>query len=274
MSVEPRPQFLTLGDHRFHLLEWGGDRQPVLILHGFSRHAWQAAPTAEALAPEHRVIALDQRGHGDSDWTDAYGTRLAVGDVLALLDALDVAQAALVGHSMGGMVSLAFAALHPDRVSAVVFGDIGPEINPAGIERIQRQTAERDVFASIEDAYAFSLANDPYADPDALRSWVEHNVRELPDGSLTWKYDTALRNATAKYDNFAGDDQWAFWSAIDGPILILRGEHSDILSQDIAARMLAANAQAQLQTLPNAGHSIAIDAPDLVASAVAKFLRS
>ena len=273
MTTEPRSQFLTLHGLRFHRLEWGADQEPVLILHGFSRHARQAAPTAEALAPHHRVIALDQRGHGDSDWADTYGTRRTVSDVLALLDALHIESVALVGHSMGGMVSTAFAALHSERVRAVVLGDIGPEINPTGIARIQRQTAEQDAFASIDEAYEISLANDPYADPSALRSWAEHNVRELPDGTLTWKYDKALRDGTAKYDNFAGDEHWAFWSAISVPVLILRGEHSDILSQDIATRMLAANPHAELQTLPNAGHSIAIDAPRLVASAVVDFLR-
>ena len=274
MSVEPRSQSLTLAGHRFHLLEWGGHDAPAaVILHGFSRHAWQATPTARALAEDHRVIALDQRGHGDTEWTDVYGIAPMVGDVLAFLDAFAIERMALVGHSMGGIVSMAFAALHPDRVSAVVLGDIGPEIATIGIERIQRQVREQDVFTSVDEAYAHSLTHDPYADPGALRSWVEHNVRELPDGTLTWKYDKALRDGTARYENFPGDEQWTFWSAIDVPILLLRGEHSDILSEDIAARMLAANPRAELRTLPNAGHSIAIDAPDLVASAVAEFLR-
>jgi pimeloyl-ACP methyl ester carboxylesterase len=273
MNAEPRSRFVTLDGLRFHVLEWGEAPRSVLILHGFSRHAWQATPTARALVADHRVIAIDQRGHGDTDWTDMYGTGPMVADVLALLDALQIERVALVGHSMGGMVATTFAALHPERVRAVILGDIGPEVAATGIERIQRQVREQDVFASVDEAYAHSLTHDPYADRDALRSWAEHNVRELPDGTLTWKYDKALRDGTARYENFAGDEQWAFWSAIDVPVLILRGEHSDILSEDIAAHMLAANPHAELQTLPGAGHSIAIDAPAAVASAVAEFLR-
>ena len=92
------------------------------------------------------------------------------------------------------------------------------------------------------------------------------------DGSLTWKYDPALRDRSARYDNYATDEQWAFFAAIDVPVLILRGECSDILSVEIAERMLGANPNATLVTLPGSGHSVATDAPDLVAAALDDFL--
>jgi pimeloyl-ACP methyl ester carboxylesterase len=101
---------------------------------------------------------------------------------------------------------------------------------------------------------------------------VEHNLRENPDGTFTWKYDPALRDGTARYENYSRDDQWAFWHALAVPALLLRGGLSDILTPEIAVRMIEANPNARLVTLPKSGHSIATDAPDLVTAALAEFL--
>jgi pimeloyl-ACP methyl ester carboxylesterase len=271
--VAPRSGTVLVEGRRLHYLEWG-DRSaaPVVILHGFSGHAWQAQHPARALGATHWVLALDQRGHGDSDPAEIYGAKPMVADLIAFLDTLGIAQVALVGHSLGGIVALCATALYPKRVTRLVLGDIGPEIASEGVERIQRNVRERDVFESVDDAYEQQLALNPTADPTALRERVEHNLRPCPDGTLTWKYDRALRDGTARYDNFTGDEQWAFWRAITVPVLVLRGEISDILTPDIADRMLAANSRARLVTIPDAGHSIATDAPDRVTAALVEFL--
>jgi pimeloyl-ACP methyl ester carboxylesterase len=167
---------------------------------------------------------------------------------------------------------MCFSASYPERVDRLVLGDIGPEIDPKGADRIQHQVREQDVFASVDEAYALLASHDPYADPHALRSRIEHNVRELPDGSLTWKYDVALRDGTAQYENFGRDELWALWTAVERPVLILRGEHSDILSEDVTARMLAANPHAHLEVLEHAGHSIATDVPEVVGAAIRRFI--
>lgn len=275
-ATEPRARFVTVAGRRLHVLDWGAAAAPdgpvVTILHGFTGHARQADLVAPALVPAHRVLALDQRGHGDSDPADVYGAKPMVDDLVAVLDALGVERAALVGHSLGGIVATATAALHPGRVTALVVGDIGPEVAPEGIARIQRSVAERDVFVSVDDAFEQQARLNPTADPAALRHRVEHNLRELPDGTLTWKYDRALRDGRARHDHFAPDEQWALWSAITVPVLVLRGECSDVLSEEIAGRMLAANPYARLVTIPGAGHSIATDAPQAVAAALVDFL--
>lgn len=275
--IEARSQSVAANGLRLHLLEWesrrtSSDAPVVVILHGFTGHAWQAELPAQVLTDRHRVIALDQRGHGDSDWAPVYGAVPMVADLIGVLDALAIDRVALVGHSMGGLVGTCAVALHPERFTHLVLGDIGPEPAPEGVARIRASVAERDVFTSVDDAFAAQSALSPTANPIALRHRVEHNLRTLPDGSLTWKYDTALRDGSARYENYPTDEQWAFLAAIAVPMLILRGELSDILSSDIAARMLAANPHASLVTLPGSGHSIATDAPDLVAAALAEFL--
>ena len=273
MTVEPRSQSIVLDGRRLHSLEWGADDAPVVVfLHGFTGHAWQTAHPAQVLANRFHVIALDQRGHGDSDPADVYGTRPMVDDLVGFLDALGIERTPLVGHSMGGIVGLCAAALHPGRFTRLALGDIGPEAAPEGIARVRADVGGRDTFTSAEDAVQDQLAMNPTADPVAQRFRTEHNLRALPDGTLTWKYDVALRDGTARHDGYATDEQWALYAAVDVPILILRGELSDILSIDIAERMLAANPRATLVTLPGAGHSIATDVPDLVTAALSEFL--
>lgn len=273
--IEPRSQRVTVAGRSLHFLEWGrADAPVVLVLHGFTGHAWQADHPAQVLAERYRVVALDQRGHGDSDRAEVYGSVPMAADVIGLLDALGVDRVALVGHSLGGIVGTCVTALHPERVTRLVLGDIGPEFAAAGVARIQRNVAERDVFTSVEDAVTVQAELNPTADPIALRHRVEHNLVEQEDGRLTWKYDRALRDGSARYENYSTDEQWAFFASIAVPVLIIRGELSDILSVEIAERMLTVNPNASLVTLPGAGHSIATDAPDRVTAALGEFLGS
>jgi pimeloyl-ACP methyl ester carboxylesterase len=270
---EPRSELVKLGDLEFHYLDWGSrDAPPVLFLHGFAGHAWQTIFPAQVLAADRWVIALDQRGHGDSAWGDVYGSVPMVADVVAFLDWLGVEQTAVVGHSMGGIHALCLSGLHPELVTAVALGDIGPEINRAGQDRIQSNVRQADTFTSVDEAYAQQQALNPTADPVALRSRVEHNLRPKTDGRLTWKYDPALRNGSARYENYTRDDQWAFWHSLAVPTLLMRGALSDILTVETAVKMAESNPNARLVTLPGSGHSIATDVPDLVTAALVDFL--
>ena len=271
--IEPRSEVVPLAGLEFHFLDWGDrDAPPVLFLHGFAGHAWQTIFPAQVLAEDHWVIALDQRGHGDSAWAEVYGSVPAVADAVAFLDWLGVTRTAVVGHSMGGINALCLSGLHPELVSALALGDIGPEINRAGQDRIQSNVRQGDTFASVDEAYELQMALNPTSNPVAMRSRVEHNLRALPDGTLTWKYDVAMRDGTARYENFSRDDQWAFWHALAVPALLLRGALSDILTVETAVRMVESNPNARLVTLPGSGHSIATDVPDLVTAALADFL--
>jgi len=273
MTTEPRVADVVHDGLRLRVLEWGpADGPVVVILHGFTGHARQAEWTARVLADRYRVVAVDQRGHGDSDRAPVYGTVPMAADLVAVLDHLGVERAALVGHSLGGMVGMSAVARHPERFTHLVLGDIGPEPAPAGVARIQASVASRDDFTDLDDAVAAQTALNPTADPAALRHRVAHNLAPRADGRLTWKYDPALRDGTARYDNHPPDTLWALLAAVPVPVLLLRGEVSDICSAEIAERMRAANPRLTVLVLPGAGHGIATDAPDAVAAAIDAFL--
>jgi len=270
---DPRSEVITLGDVSFHYLAWGNDgAPPVVLLHGFAGHARQWRFAAEALHPHFHVLALDQRGHGDSDWTETYGSRVMVEDLARFVDALDLHHVTIVGQSMGGMNAMAYAAMHPERIDRVVLGDIGPETASAGVQRIREHVKQRDIFSSVDDAFEFERSQNPRAQEWMLRERVEHNLRELPDGQLTWKYDKALRENMGRQPEPSGEERWQMWRKIQAQVLVVRGEESDLLSPEIARRMLDELPNAELVTLPGAGHTLMADQPEAFVAAVRDWL--
>jgi len=243
-----------------HYLDWGGDGPPLVMLHGLTGHAHTWDHTAAALGDRYRVIALDQRGHGDSGWAPPYGGGQMAEDLLAFLDALRLGEVTLMGLSMGGLVAFIFAASHPERVRDLIVLDIGPEIAPAGARQVAAGLAAKHVFSSEDEAVAQARAFNPRPTEEALRHRVRHNLRPLPDGTLTFKYDDALRERGAIFDR-STDQLWAAWEAVSCPVLLVRGDESDILAVDTAQRMLASNARASLAGVPDCGHSITLDNP-------------
>ena len=257
---------------RFHYVDWGGSGTPLVMLHGLSGHARTWDHTAEALRDQYHVLALDQRGHGDSEWAPQYGLRPMAKDLLGWLDALDLREVTLLGLSMGGLVSFVFAAAHPDRVSRMVIMDIGPEIAPAGSANVASGLAANDVFGSEDEAFAQARADNPRPADATLRHRVLHNLRQLPDGTLTYKYDKELRrNPRALFDH-TPDELWAAWRALRCPVLLVRGEDSDVLAADTAKRMLAENPNVSFASIPDCGHSLTLDRPDELLEVVGPWL--
>src|SRR5262245_10585605 len=170
---QPRSEVVPLRGLEFHFLDWGDrDAPPVLFLHGFAGHAWQTIFPAQVLADDHWVLALDQRGHGDTSWADGYGSVPAVADVVAFLDWLGIERTSVVGHPIGGINGLCLSVVHPELVTALALGDIGPEINRAGQDRIQSNVRQGDTFASVDEAFEHEMAQNPTSDPVARRSRV------------------------------------------------------------------------------------------------------
>jgi pimeloyl-ACP methyl ester carboxylesterase len=253
---------LDINGLAFHYVDWGGAASPVVMLHGLSGHARTWDHTAAALSDRYHVLALDQRGHGDSDWAPEYGLRPMAQDLLAFLDALDLREVTLMGLSMGGLVSFVFAAAYPERVARMVIMDIGPEIAPAGSANVANSLAAKDTFSSVAEAFAQARAANPRPADATLRHRVTHNLRELPDGTLTFKYDKELRrNPRALFDH-TQDELWEAWRALSCPVLLVRGADSDVLAADTAQRMLTENPNVSFASIPDCGHSITLDSPD------------
>ncbi len=257
---------------RFHYLDWGGDGPPLVMLHGLTGHARTWDHTAAALSDRYHVFALDQRGHGDTDWAPGYGIPPMLGDLLAFLDALQLPVVTLMGLSMGGIVGYQFTAAHPERVSRLVVLDIGPEIAPAGGRRVATDLASSDIFVSEDDAVAQARAANPRPDEETLRHRVRHNLRPLPDGTFTFKWDTALRDLSAIRDGLTPGERWAAWNSIRCPVLLVRGDDSDILAPGTAERMVAGNPNASLAVVGDCGHSITLDRPEGLLAAVSPWL--
>jgi pimeloyl-ACP methyl ester carboxylesterase len=251
-----------IGGLTFHYADWGGTGSPLVMLHGLSAHARTWDHTAAALSDRYHVLALDQRGHGDTDWAPQYGLRPMAQDLLGFLDALDLREVTLIGLSMGGLISFVFAAAHPERIARMVIMDIGPEIAPAGSTNVANSLAAKDVFSSEDEAFAQARAANPRPTDATLRHRVTHNLRPLPDGMLTFKYDKELRrNPRALFDH-TQDELWEAWRALSCPVLLVRGADSDVLAADTAQRMLAENPNVSFASIPDCGHSITLDSPD------------
>ena len=256
----------------FHYVDWGGTGSPLVMLHGLSGHARTWDHTATALSDQYHVLALDQRGHGDTDWAPQYGLRPMAQDLLGFLDALDLREVTLMGLSMGGLVSFVFAAAHPERVARMVILDIGPEIAPAGSANVASSLAATDIFSSVDEALAQARAANPRPTDTTLRHRVTHSLRPLPDGTLTFKYDKELRqNPRALFDH-TRDELWQAWRALNCPVLLVRGADSDVLAANTSERMLTENPNVSFASIPDCGHSITLDSPDGLLEVVSPWL--
>jgi pimeloyl-ACP methyl ester carboxylesterase len=267
---------VTLHGQRLHYTEWGAPGGPVVVaLHGITGHARTWDEEARLLAGSRRVLALDQRGHGDSDPAadGDYSDDALLGDLVAFADALGLHRFALLALSLGGRVAINFAGRHPDRVERLVVVDIGPEIAPAGRARVGALMAGApERFETVEDVIAHMRANSPRYAEAMLRHRAQHAVRPLPGGGFTWKYDRALREAIRNGRQRVPTDLWPQWSAIACPTLLVRGEESDVLSEETAKRMIDALPSARLVVVPGAGHTVPGDRPEAFQSLLREFL--
>ena len=226
------------------------------------------------MSSRYRVLALDQRGHGQTQWAPrtGYDTSEMVTDLEHFAKALDLRNFALLGLSMGGLVSIGYAGKRPPQLSKLVIVDIAPEIDVEGLKRIQAGVVRSDVFMSREEAYTRARQDNPIPPDDQLRHRVEHSLMLCEDGRYTYRYDRALRDPTNPRKGIPADEGWRLVANIDVPTLLIRGELSDILSRPVAARMAEAIPNCRLLEVSGSGHPVPLDRPDAFLDAVATFL--
>jgi len=271
-----------------NLLEWSEAGTPMLLLHGFSNEAHIWDDFVPTVAPYYRVLALDLRGHGDSDWhaAGAYDYDDHVGDVEHVLAHLGIERVVLVAHSLGGRIAMLFAGRHPEQVAGLVIVDSAPELDRRGTARISLDTAQhRDPsFRSIAEYEQMLVHAYPAATPSAIRRMAAHGVRQREDGRFVLKMDVAIRSAVggddapdaetiaARHEHFR-EEMWAALGRITCPTLVVRGAASDILGPEVADRMAEEVLQrGHLAVVPHAGHSVMTDNPEGFAEAVGRFV--
>ena len=262
-----------------HYLDWGLDRgpadaPPVVLLHGITGHARVWDHLAERLAPRHRVLVLDQRGHGDSDPApdDDYRVGTMADDVAAFVGSLRLDRFALLGHSMGGRIAIKYAADHAARLERLVIIDIGPDINLAGLQRVRDMMAKSPERIESEDwAVEYIRRANPLQDLDMLRERVRHGLKRLPDGELTWKYAKGLRDMMREGRRDAVD-LWEPLPRIPCPTLVVRGAESDILSAEVAKKMTERLPDGRVVEIAGAGHTVPADRPEEFVRQIRAFL--
>lgn len=245
---------------RLHFLESGrAGAAGLCFLHGGAAHAHWFDAVTPAFTDRFHVVALDQRGHGESQWAEppAYGTEDFAADLLGLLDMLGWSRTTLVGHSMGGHNAMAFAAWHPERVSALVIVDSRPVI-PAERLHVMHARGRRSprLHATAEAAAATFrlLPRETLADA-ALLAHMGRAAVARRNGGWGWRFDPATHGERRPVD------AWPLLPKIAAPTLIVRGGLSPVLTAEMADRLRASIPQASLVTIPNAYHHLTLDAP-------------
>ena len=186
---------------RFHLLEWGDPTLPtLLLLHGGnqSAHSWDLVSLH--LADRFHILALDQRGHGDSDWAPnaEYDRAAYVQDLEQTVNTLGIETFVLMGLSMGASNSVSYTAAHPDRVSALVIVDNGPEPSGDGERGVNAFVTQKDVLDTFDEFVERVVEYSPFRPEWQIRSSLHHSLYQRPDGRWTWKYDPVLRDSTRR----------------------------------------------------------------------------
>ena len=250
---------------RFSHLEWGRPGAlPLVFLHGITRHGHSWDPLSDAFKNDCHVLALDQRGHGETQWPDppSYDTADYVDDLAALIEAWGLDRFVLVGLSMGAHNGLAFAARYPDRVRSLVPVDIPPAMRRSqGAAPQSPPQAPPTVFDTFEAMLASARQGQPRAPDDLLHHWIEANARQTEDGRWTFKHSP---DATR---NWRPADLWEEIRTIRCPTLVVRGGESNVLSPEVAEQEVAAIPRARLVTIAGSGHNVPLDkAPELVAA--------
>jgi pimeloyl-ACP methyl ester carboxylesterase len=254
-----------------HLLEWGSAGRPALcFLHGGAAHAHWFDEVTGCFADRFHVVALDQRGHGLSDWpaTGQYATEDFAGDLLAVMDALEWRDMVVVGHSMGGHNAMSFAAWHPERVRGLVIVDARPSIPDDRLVLMHRrgQRALRH-HATIEEAVkAFRLLpRETVADPALLEHMAREGVAER-GGGWVYRFDPTANAARKPVD------AWTLLDRIQAPTLIARAELSPVLPPAHAERLRDAIRGAVLVEIAGSYHHVTLDQPAAFAAALERFL--
>lgn len=260
---------------KLHYRDYAGpeDRPPILCLHGLTRNSRDFEGVAKRYAGEWRVLALDFRGRGLSDWdpqSERYAPPTYAQDVLELFADAGFDKAVFFGTSLGGLVTMGIAAIAPERIAGVMLNDVGPELDLSGIDRIRTYVGKPVRFRDWQRAADALQAkhgdvHPAYGGAEWL-AYAKRVCRETAEG-VEFDYDMAIADNFNRGDTGVVADAWPFFRALAGrPVLILRGEHSDLLSDAVLDRMAREIPDVEVVTVPGVGHAPDLEEPASVAA--------
>ncbi len=266
---------------QLHYRDYPGraDRPAVLCLPGLTRNARDFEGVAARLAGEWRVICPDMRGRGDSAYAKdsaSYNPLQYIDDLDALFAAAALGPVVAIGTSLGGIMTMLLALTKPERLVGAALNDVGPVIDPAGVERIRNYVGQGRSFPTwMHAARALEEAQGATFPNFGTAEWLVMAKRSMTLGSndrIVLDYDMKIAEPFSKPGGDGAADLWPAFGALAGkPLLLLRGETSDILSPDTLAEMVKRQPQAEAVTIPRVGHAPTLDEPEAVA-AIARLL--
>ena len=265
---------------RLHYRDYGqanaaSGRPPILCFAGLTRNARDYANVAERLSGDWRVIAVDFRGRGESGYAAdpmSYVPLTYLQDVEALLEHLAIERFVAFGTSLGGIVTMLLASAERQRIAGVLLNDVGPELDPAGLARIRGYVGKAAWYPTwMHAARGLAEANadvHPRFDIEDWLAMAKRLFRLNSAGRIVLDYDMKIAEPFRVPGNEAGPDMWRTLDALAGrPVLLVRGETSDILSAGTAdAMILRLGQRAELVTVPECGHAPTLDEPEVSAA--------
>jgi pimeloyl-ACP methyl ester carboxylesterase len=263
----PRSGWLRTSDGiRLHYLDWPGDGDPLLLLHGGALSARTFDLLALALGGAVRCIALDMRGHGLSDWADQYPVDRFAADVVELIDDLGFAAFHVAGMSLGGCVAGHAAPLLGSRLKSLTFIDVADEVSFAASARMRAFIDQVRPVPQVEDLVGQALAISPQTDPDLMSYRYRHLLKPGPDG-FTWRMD---RRRRTDFEAILGKlaELSGIAARISCPVLVVKGGRSQVLSQRQLERFAGRFPEGAWTVVPDAGHNVQEDQPVRLAAVI------
>ncbi len=268
LAVEPEVGEVEVEGCPVRYLMWGDvDAPPLVLVHGGAAHARWWSFLAPLLARDHRVIAPNLSGHGDSGWRDSYRSETWSDEVLAVADAAAAGSSVrpiVLGHSLGAQVTTVAAARHGDHFRGAILADFGVR-RPGEVSRSSRHFQNQRVYATYEEAQArFKLIpRQACENPWVLRHIAESSVRAVEGGGWAWKFDWRLFNRTA--DRLTTE----YLADITIPVGFLHGQGSRVVTSEVAERVAVAFGRpAPVVWVPEARHHLMLDQPLAFVTAV------
>lgn len=274
---QPQSTFLSVNGLRVHYLDWGHpSAPPVVCVHGYTSSGQAFNALARHFQSRFRIIAPDVRGHGETAWspTEAYQYNDQISDLAGFIDQLGLEQFILIGTSMGGIIAMAYAGAHPERLVRLVINDIGPDAE-VGSQRITQTVGDRpEEFANLDDAMAYRRLVSPITAGRSVEDQRELALgvlRQQSDGRWVWKMDPAYIRQRVHQGPPPRPALWPALQRITCPTLVVWGRESDVLSEAQARRMADVLPYGELVAVPGIGHAPTLMEPVALA-ALERFL--
>ena len=271
----PADKYIEINGLKYHYLDWGNHKlKPMLLLHGFMGHAHIWDDFASAIKTRYRVIALDQRGHGDSQWSKnaSYTMDDHLSDIAGFVDSLDLRDLILIGHSMGGRNALLYTACVPQRVRSLVLVDARPDGNPKTSRTLKRLVTALPLRPkSLEEVVRAVRGLYPSISIKNCQHMAKYGYKQISNKDFTPKYDTSMAVLSEQF-SYSAESLWPLTTNIHCPTLVLRGEKSKFLSRRDAQMMCDSVPTAVFGEIPNATHMLPDENPVAFKKIVLDFL--